>query len=170
MLVSRCQRNSRWNQFSPRNRKVGAALGAVADIAVDADAAVPRRPLCLRNRRHKQNHPPQPNRLSARRNFRGRPHCRCGNFNPLFPPRAPPDRTVPPSAGPSPKSPKSSGHCGRHWNRWRRFWNWSNSPNARNSATKAKLNPCSARCASCNHAAGGRNGGSATTDLNFGCR
>jgi hypothetical protein len=44
MLISKCQRNSRWNQFSPHRQKVWAAESAVADIAVDADAAVLRRP------------------------------------------------------------------------------------------------------------------------------
>jgi hypothetical protein len=164
MLVSGCQRNSPWNQFSPPNQKVWAA-GAVVDIAADADAAVPRCPFCLRDNRRKPNHPPKPALLSARRNFRRRPRCRCGKFNPLFPPRAPPDRRAPPSAAPSSKSRKSSSHCGRRSNRWKRFWSWSNSPNARNSPTRAKLNHCSARCTGCNHTAGRPNGGSATADF-----
>jgi hypothetical protein len=164
MLVSECQRNNLSNQFSPPSQKFWAA-GAVADIVADADATVLHYPFCLRDNRCRPGYPPRLALWSARRNFQRRPRCRYGNFNLLFPPGAPPNQRVPPSAAPSSKSLKSSSRCGRRSNRWRRFWNWLNSPNARNSATKPKLNHCSAPCTGCNHAVDRPNGASTTADF-----
>jgi len=55
MLVAKCQRNNSRNQTVPRQRKEsGFADGA--DIAVDADAAVPRQSFQFRSNLHRQNH------------------------------------------------------------------------------------------------------------------
>ena len=104
MLQTECpKRNNHPGRIAPRNPGNRAA-DAVADIAAVVDGVAPRHPFQLRSNRRKLNHwrrkshnPP------GRPNFRHDPHHRGKNFNPLFPRRAPPSRTVLPSARPSTK-------------------------------------------------------------------
>jgi hypothetical protein len=102
MLQTECpQKNHHPSRIAPRNPGNRAA-DAVADIAVDADVVVlrhPRHPFQLRSNRRKLNHwRRKPHNLPGRPNSRHDPHRRGRNFNPQFPRRAPPGRTVQPSA------------------------------------------------------------------------